>query len=39
MYKGNRWTSRRWKVFILLRVFLLYMYLDRRSAWATPASE
>jgi hypothetical protein len=38
-YEGNRLTSRRRKVFIPLRVFLLYMKLDRRSAWATPASE
>jgi hypothetical protein len=36
---GNKLTSRKMKVFISLRVFLLHMLLDRRSAWATPASE
>jgi hypothetical protein len=37
-YEGNRLISRKRKVFIPLRVFLLYMQLDRRFAWATPAS-
>jgi hypothetical protein len=38
-FVDNRWTSRRRKVFIPRRVFLSYMLLNMRSAWATPASE
>ncbi len=36
--EGNGLTSRLRKGFISLRVFLLYIYLLRRSAWATRAS-